>query len=356
MNTVRQTLDAIHALPLPETVRILNLSGHHERVIVASGMRQLLPEAVELLSGPGCAASICPEADLYQAIRLSQDGALTLLVGENLIDLPLGTDSGVPRSLSQAQREGADVRTVSAPIEAILQAEANPQRQMILFAAGYETLLAPLAGMVVEGLPDNLSVLLCGRRVEPLLELLLDRPDSAIDALLLPGNRCALLGTRGWENLSARHHIAAAVAGYTSASILSALHAVLDQHCKDEARVDNLYRAMVRPEGNPMAVDQLERVFALATGHWRGLGSVEQTAYRWRNTYRVVDADQRFTDFRDQMPVGRGEMPPGCECAAVVLGERTPQQCLWFSSRCEPESPHGPCMASDDGTCKLHSD
>ena len=196
-NSPRALLAAIEALPLPGPVRILNLCGDQERVIALSGMRRALPEQVRLLSGPGCAASICPAAELYQAIRLTERHPVTLLVADNMLRLPLGGYVEGPRSLLEARNGGADVRLISAPVEAVLIAQAEPQREMVLFAAGFETLLAPLAGMVLEGLPDNLSLLLCGRRVEPLFEHALVRTDPGFDALLLPGNRCAVTGTLG---------------------------------------------------------------------------------------------------------------------------------------------------------------
>lgn len=353
MSNVRESLAAIEALPLPRTVRILNLCGDQERIISVSEMRRALPRQVELVSGPGCAASICPEADIHQAICLSERQPVTVLVADNLLRLPLSRGNGGRRSLSDAQRLGADVRVASAPIHAVMMARAEPDREMVYFVAGFETLLAPLAGMVLEGLPDNLSILLCGRRVEPLVEQELLDETGDIDALLLPGNRCAVTGTRQWEKLSADFRRPAVVAGYTSPNILSAIHMVLQQHCNGEVRVDNLYRGLVRPEGNALARDQLDRVFELVAGDWRGLGAVQGTAFRMRRTYDVFNADRRFPDYRSELLPDAGGMPDGCECAAVALGRKPPLACPLFLVRCTPQQPYGPCMASDDGACYL---
>ena len=355
MNTLRGVLAAIEALPLPGPVRILNLCGDQERVISLAGMRRVLPRRVQLLSGPGCAASICPEADLYQAIQLVQREAVTLLVSDNMLQLPLGRRVFGARTLLEAKLKGADVRIVSAPIEAVLIAQAEPRREMVFFAAGFETLLAPLAGMVLEGLPENLSVLLCGRRVEPLIEKILSSEDPGFEALLLPGNRCAVTGTAGWEDMTQNFHIPAAVAAYTSNGILAAIHAVLRQRCADEACVDNCYQPMVRPEGDAMALDRLYRVFDIVDGVWRGVGRVEQTAFRLRFAYDVVNADSRHPDYRGELRQSTGEMPDGCECAAVLLGKQEPADCRQFSVGCHIDSPYGPCMASEDGTCYLRS-
>ena len=355
MNTPRGLLEAIEALPLSGPVRILNLCGDQERVISLAGMRRALPQQVRLLSGPGCAASICPEADLYQAIQLARREALTLLVLDNMLQLPLGRQVFGPRTLREARSKGADVRLVSAPVEAVLTAQAEPRREMVFFAAGFEDLLAPFAGMVLDGLPENLSVLLCGRRAEPLLEHILDCDNPGFEALLLPGNRCAVTGMAAWDNLARRFHVPAAVAGYTSTSILTAIHEVLRQHCMGEARVENCYQAMVRPEGDAMSLDRLYRVFDVVDGVWRGVGRVQESAFRLRYAYDVVNADGRHPDYRGELHPDENKMPDGCECAAVLLGRQEPADCSQFSVGCSIAAPYGPCMASEDGTCYLRS-
>ncbi|MCG6966668.1 MAG: hydrogenase formation protein HypD [Chromatiaceae bacterium] len=355
MSTVAQLLGEIARVPLSGPVRVLSLSVDHERVINVSGLRRALPEQVRLVSGPGCAASICPQADLYQAIQLARRHPLTLLAADNMLHLPLNRQLPGPHSLMAAGLEGADVRSVSAPVEALIAARDAPSRQMVLFTAGFETLLAPLAGMVLEGLPKNLSVLVCGRRVEPLLEVMLARGAAGFDALLLPGNRCAVTGMRDWERITGDYRIPAAIAGYSLADVLGALHAVLQQCSQGEARVDNRYRALVRADGLCMARDWLDRVFELGDGRWRGLGSVPASGYRLRHAYAVFDADRRFPDYREQAAAQGSEMPLGCECAAVVLGQKEPIDCKQFALGCSSGSPYGPCMASDDGTCHLRS-
>ena len=353
MNNAREALAAIAALPLRREYRVLNLDGDQERVISLSDMRRMLPPQVHLLSGPGCAATTCPEADIYQAIRLVTGHPVTLLVADNLKRLPLNRVTNGPRTLQQAQLNGADVRSVSVPVEAVLAAEAERERQMIYFVPGFETLLAPLAGAIIDGLPPNLSVLLCGRRVEPLVEQHLFDTATGADALILPGHRCALTGTEEWHRLSADHQRPAAVAGYTVTSILSAIHAVLDQHCTGTVRVDNCYRPLVRAEGNALARDQLFRVFELVEGAWRGVGRVGGSAFQLRRAYDPVNADRRFPDYRGELVAQVDDMPEGCDCAAVMLGRLRPTDCGQFSVRCTPTTPYGPCMASEDGYCFL---
>ena len=240
-------------------------------------------------------------------------------------------------------------------MQAVTLARADPGREMVLFVAGFETLLAPLAGMILEGLPPNLSVLVCGRRVEPLLEGLLRRGEAAFDALLLPGNRCAVTGTAAWERLAGGHRLPSAVAGYTVVGILGALHGLLRQCLAGEARVDNCYRALVRPGSQAAARDWLRRVFKQADGRWRGVGSIPGSALRLRARFAGLDADRRYPDYRGGLSDEQGELPVGCDCAAVLLGRKDPSECARFGDGCRTSSPYGPCMASEDGTCSLRS-
>jgi len=346
-------LAAIRALPLSRPVRILNLSGDHERVISLSELRRALPDRVELVSGPGCPATICPEDDLQRALEITRGHPVTLCAAENLMRLPFDDGHDGLTSLHEAQQRGDDIREIVAPMEAVVMARERPEREMVLFVAGFETLLAPLAGMILEGLPDNLSLLVSGRRIVPLVERLLSAFPNAIDALLLPGNRCAVTGTGDWDRLVARHRKPAAVAGYTYASIVAAIHAVLQQHCGGEARVDNLYRLLARREGNALARDQLERVFEVVDGDLRGLGRLHRTAYRLRCCYEPYNAERRYPSTRSSRGVDGGDMPQGCQCADVVIGSKAPVECRLFSFNCTPSIPYGPCMASEDGACFL---
>ncbi len=355
MNNPQQLLDAMRDLPLSAPVRVLHLSCDHERLINISGLRQALPEHVKLLAGPGCAASICPQNDLYQAIQLAHRRSVTVLAGDNVMRLPLHSKLHGPHSLQAAADAGADVRMINSPIEAVVAARAEPEREMVLFVAGFETLLAPLAGLMLDGMPDNLSVLACGRTVQPMLERILTHEPLGFDGLILPGNRCAITGTRYWERILEKHRLPAVVAGYTLPNLLTALHAVLEQHLRGEAKIENRYKVMVRADGNLMARDQLDRVFELTEGTWRGVGRVPDSAYRLRSAYRVFDADHRHPDYRGELEAKHAELPVGCECADVVVGRKEPVDCPNFDKGCVTASPYGPCMASEDGTCYLRS-
>jgi hydrogenase expression/formation protein HypD len=355
MKSPRDLVAAISAMPLPGTVRILNLSSDHERTINLFGLRRVLPNRVRLLAGPGSAACVCPQEDIYQAIQLARHHDLTLYAPPALFDTVLNAPVSGPRSLREASLDGADIQLAGAPVEAVMAARDRPEREVVLFLAGFEALLGPLAGMILEGLPPNLSLLLCGRRVDPLLEDSVARAGPWFEAVLLPGNRCAVTGTRSWEGISARLQLPAVVAGYTLAGLLGAVHALLSQAVEGKARVDNLYRALVRPDGNPMVRDAMERVFEIGEGGWRGLGRFSGSAYRLRQAYAGLDADERYPSYRGELDTSSGDLPDDCDCAAVLLGRREPHQCRHYQLDCRIATPHGPCMSSPEGVCHQRS-
>lgn len=354
MHNARSSLKAIHALPLRRRVRVLGLSADQERVIALSGLRELLPDRVELLAGPGSAGSLCPASDVYQAIRLCTEHDLSLMVEEDLLSLPGPNGARGPGSLAEARAAGADVRVVSAPVEAVLFAARHPERQAVLFAAGFETLLVPLAGMLLEGLPENLSLLLCGRRAQALLQHASKEQLAKYDALLLPGNRSSLLGLGAWEQVASEVNRPGVVAGYTAPALLQGLHTLLQAVVEQKPGISNCYQPMVRHDGNAVALERLQTVFRIDDGVWRGIGMVKDSAYRLRPAFAEFDADRRFPDVRgvvESMP----DRAAGCGCADVVSGRRPPSACRDYNLRCAPSTPAGPCMAALDGTCRVHS-
>lgn len=352
--TVQTSLDAIHALPLIGHLRVLHLSADHERVIALSHLRELLPEQVELLAGPGSGGSLCPAAEIYQAIRLCVEHDVTLMSEESLLAVPGPHGLAGPISLAEAQAAGADVRDISAPVEAMVYAAQHPERDVVLFAAGFETLLAPLAGMLLEGIPDNLSLLLCGRRAQALLQHATSDQLARYDGLLLPGNRSSLLGVQAWEEVTQPAQRPAVVAGYTAQALLNGLQALLRAIIDGDVGVQNHYRPLVRHNGNPLALQRLHSVFDIVDGRWRGIGSIVDSAYRLRAEYAQHDASRRYPDYRDAVLIAQ-EFHPDCDCDAMISARHSPSSCSGFNQGCAPKNPIGPCMGASDGTCRIHS-
>lgn len=346
-------LDRIRALAPARKVRIMNVCGGHERTVSMSGLRSVLPKEVELIPGPGCPVCVCPEEDIHDAIRLALDRRVMLLAFGDMLRVPVNVPKGEVRTLEQARAAGADVRPVGSPLEALRLARANPDRQVVFFVAGFETTTAPVAAMLLQPPPGNLSVLLSARRTWPAVAMLLESDRPSFDALLAPGHVSTVMGPEEWRFVTERHGLPAAVAGFTPEGLLAAICSVLRQLAEGRCLLDNCYAPVVQPGGNPRARHQLARALDITDANWRGIGIIARSGYQIRPELAAHDARRRFPAAGPFSRKRAGQMPPGCDCARVVLGKIYPDQCRLYGRACTPRAPVGPCMVSDEGACRI---
>lgn len=346
-------LDRIRALPIAGAVRIMNVCGGHERVISMAGLRGVLPNNIRLIPGPGCPVCVCPEEDVYQAIRLALDAGVILTTFGDMLRVPVNVPKSEPRSLAAARTLGADVRPVASPMEVVRIAHQNPDKQVVFFAAGFETTMAPIAAMLLEGVPENLFVLLSGRLTMPAVAMLLDSGKPRFDALVAPGHVATVMGPEQWNFVPQVHEISAAIAGFSPESMLAAIYSVLRQRLEGEVFLDNCYAEVARPGGNHAAQRQLDQVMHVTAANWRGIGSIPESGFALRPAWHAHDARRRFAQLGNGARKRAGQMPPGCDCAKVVLGNIGPNECRLYGRACTPQTPMGPCMVSDEGACRI---
>jgi len=351
--SARQWLEKIRALPLPGRIRIMNVCGGHERSISMAGLRGALPPQVELIPGPGCPVCVCPEEDVYQAIQLAVNEKVILVAFGDMLRVPVNAPKKDARSLEQAKAQGADVRPIASPVEAVTIARANPQKPVVFFAAGFETTTAPVAGMLAQGVPNNLFVLLSGRLTWPAVAMLLESDTPGFEALIAPGHVSTVMGPEEWQFVVDRHGLPAAVAGFTPESLLAAMYSVLRQRIEGRHFLDNCYPHVARAGGNPGAKRWLAETMQIEDANWRGVGIIPRSGFGLRHEQRAHDARQQFRSYEDASRKRRGEMPPGCDCARVVLGKIYPNECILYGRACTPRHPIGPCMVSDEGACHI---
>lgn len=346
-------LTRIRALRPPRPVRIMNVCGGHERAITLAGLRRVLPDYIELIPGPGCPVCVCPEEDLHAAIRLALDHGAVVAAFGDMLRVPANVAKGEPRSLEEAKARGADVRPVASPLEAARIAAEHPDREVVFFAAGFETTTAPVAAMLNQGAPANLRLLLAARLTWPAVAMLLESEAPGFDALIAPGHVATVMGPEEWSFVVERHGLPAAVAGFTPESLLAAICSVLRQHLEGRRFLDNCYPELVRAGGNPGARAQLDRALDVVDANWRGIGVIPRSGYRLRSHLAARDARAVFPGIDDAARKRAGTMPPGCDCARVVLGRIRPDECRLYGRACTPGRPIGPCMVSDEGACRI---
>jgi hydrogenase expression/formation protein HypD len=351
--SAKQWLALIHELPLEGTTKIMNICGGHERSITMAGLRAALPEQIELVPGPGCPVCICPEEDVFEAIQLALNEDIILIAFGDMLRVPVNVPKVRARSLEQAKAAGADIRPIATPLEAVSIAKQNPNKPVVFFAAGFETTTAPVASMLVQGVPDNLYILLSGRLTWPAVAMLLDSGQVGFQALVAPGHVATVMGPEEWQFVPEQHQMPAAVAGFSPESLLAAMYSVLRQRIQGRAFLDNCYSELVRAGGNPTAQAQLQTSMQVVDANWRGIGVIPKSGFALSESYAAHDSRKHFPSYAEDARKRAGEMPPGCDCAKVVLGQAYPDECRLYARACTPRNPIGPCMVSDEGACRI---
>ncbi len=346
-------LERIRSLPLPDNIRVMNVCGGHERSISMAGLRTALPANIELIPGPGCPVCVCPEEDIYQAIQLALHEDIILLAFGDMLRVPVNVPKGEVRSLEQARAAGADIRPVASPLDVTAIARQQPDKTIVFFAAGFETTTAPVAAMIAEGLPDNVQVLLSGRLTWPAVSMLLQSGEAGFQALVAPGHVATVMGPEEWSFVTDDFHIPTAVAGFSPESLLAATYSVLRQSLEDRIFLDNCYPELVKPGGNAGAKKQMSDVLDVVDANWRGIGIIPGSGFELKESYAKHNARIQFPSYDEENRRRKGKMPPGCDCANVVLGKKYPNECVLYGKACTPRNPVGPCMVSDEGACRI---
>lgn len=328
-------------------VRLMEVCGTHTVAIFRHGIRALLPDSIRLLSGPGCPVCVTAAADVEAAIGLARSGDATLATFGDMLRVP-----GRRASLAEARADGADVRVVYSPLDALALAERDPSREIVFFATGFETTSPLVAGTIAEadrrGVA-NFSILSVHKAVPPALQALLGSGEVSVDGFILPGHVCTVTGIGPFGFLPAEHGKAAVVTGFEAADILAGVAMLLAQIAAGAPRVEIQYASVVRPAGNPRAREILERHFEPCDAHWRGIGTIPASGLALRAAFASRDAVRRFGLERPDVPD-----PAACQCGSVLKGIATPPDCRLFGKACTPEHPVGACMVSSEGSCAAY--
>lgn len=338
-------LEAIRGMDLPP-VRIMEVCGTHTMAIARSGLRQLLPDRVRLVSGPGCPVCVTPAAAMDQVLELSARPEVTLATYGDLMKVP-GSVRG--DDLRRRKALGADVRVVYSPMDALELAAREPDRQVVFLGVGFETTAPGTALTVLEAAQrgiGNFSLLSLLKRTPPALHALMARSDTAIDALLCPGHVATILGADAFDFLPRQYDLPAVVAGFEAGDLLCAVYALLCQLRDGTPRLENEYTRAVSAQGNPAALAVMDRVLEPRAELWRGLGLLPDSGLALKREFAPWDAARRF----DLPPVTR-DAPTPCRCGEVICGLIPPDRCPLFGTVCTPDAPTGPCMVSGEGAC-----
>jgi hydrogenase expression/formation protein HypD len=375
-DAARALAEAIRARSTRPT-RLMEFCGGHTHAILRFGIPDLLPPTVSLRSGPGCPVCVTSATDLDWAIALARVPNVILATFGDMIRVPgsppayaapprrghpprspstpLRTSAGGSeegQTLAQAKAEGADVRVVYSPLDALRIARENPTQPVIFLGVGFETTAPMVASAVLaaeaEGL-TNFTVFSTHKLTPPATRAILDVGEVALGGIIGPGHVTTVIGADAWRFLPEKYGIPVAIAGFEPLDILQAVLALVEMVEEGRPAVHNAYPRSVRPEGNLAAQQAMEEVFETADAEWRGFGSVPASGLQIREAFARFDAARVFP-----VEVAPAREPPGCRCGEVLRGVLLPTECALFGKTCTPQSPVGPCMVSAEGACAAY--
>ncbi len=325
-------------------VRFMEVCGTHTVSICRHGIRELLPPAITLTSGPGCPVCVTATADIDSFIKAAElEGSIVTTFGD-LLRVP-----GSRSSLQEARAEGADIRTVYSSLDALQIARQNPGRQVIFLGVGFETTTPTVAAAILtadqEGL-QNFSVISAHKVMPPALDALLVDPEIQIDGLICPGHVSIMIGANAYEPFVERYNIPCVIAGFEPVDILKAVLMLAAQVKTGAPKVEIAYDRAVSNGGNRQAMTVMYRIFEPADALWRGLTIIPGSGLAIRPEFDFYNARKRF-----DLEVVAAKDPAGCACGDVLKSIKTPADCKLFGTACLPEHPIGPCMVSGEGSC-----
>ena len=325
-------------------LRFMEVCGTHTVAIFRSGIRQILPDNVELVSGPGCPVCVTNDDYIDKAIFYSKQKNFIVATFGDMLKVP-----GSRSSLSDASAEGAEIKIVYSPLDCLEIAQENSSKKVIFLAVGFET-TAPTAAATVlaaraQGI-SNLFMLSAQKLVPPALRFLLNDSAVKVDGFLLPGHVAVVIGADAFKFLSEEFKIPGAVAGFEADEILTALLSLLEQIENNRAEVSNNYRAVVKAEGNLSAKKILAQVYEVADVSWRGMGEIPASGLKMCDEFAEFDIERV-----EPAKIERVEKKTACRCGEVLRGMINPTQCPLFGKACKPLHAIGPCMVSVEGVC-----
>jgi hydrogenase expression/formation protein HypD len=328
-------------------LRLMEFCGGHTHAIMRYGLRSLLTEAVELRSGPGCPVCVTGNADLDWAIALAKTPGVILTTFGDMVRVP-----GSRESLLDAKASGADVRMVYSTLDALEIARQNPERPVAFLGVGFETTAPTIAAAILQADAEdltNFSVFSLHKLTPPATRAILEAGELALDGIIGPGHVTTIIGSDAWGFLPADYGIPVAVAGFEPLDILRAVEDLVYMVLDAMPSISNTYARSVSPEGNPAALEVMERVFEVCDADWRGFGVVPASGLSIRPKFARFNAEESF-----DVDPGPTHEHRGCRCGEVLRGAISPPDCALFDKACTPARPIGPCMVSAEGACAAY--
>ncbi|MEM7398347.1 MAG: hydrogenase formation protein HypD [Pseudomonadota bacterium] len=331
-----------------QPLHIMEVCGGHTHSIFRYGIEGMLPEEIELVHGPGCPVCVLPMGRVDDCVAIAERSDVIFTTFGDAMRVP-----GSSKSLLQAKADGADIRMVYSPMDALALARNNPDREVVFFGIGFETTMPSTALTILQAAREdirNFSVFCNHITIIPTIKAILDSPAIRIDGFLGPGHVSMVIGTTPYNFIADYYKKPLVVAGFEPLDVLHSIWMVLKQIAERRAEIENQYGRVVPERGNNAALEAVSDVYELREFfEWRGLGSIDHSGVKLREAYAQFDAEQKFT-----VPNISIADPKSCQCGEVLKGVIKPWQCKLFGSACTPETPMGALMVSTEGACSAY--
>lgn len=338
----------IARLSADRPVKLMEVCGGHTHAIYKHGLQDLLPPTVELVHGPGCPVCVIPMGRIDDAIAITRQPGVIFATYGDMMRVPSSTGS-----LIDAKADGADVRFIYSPLDALALARRNPDREVVFFAVGFETTAPSTAATLLRAREEgitNFSVFCNHVTIIPAMKAILDSPGMSLNGFIGPGHVSTIIGVAPFEFIPREYGLPIVISGFEPSDILQSVVMLLRQLGSGTATVENQYARVVRHTGNRRAMEMMMETMQLRPFfEWRGLGFISQSALALRPEFADYDAEVRFA-----LPNVRVTDPKACQCGEVLKGAIKPWQCKVFGTACTPETPIGSCMVSPEGACAAY--
>lgn len=326
---------------------IMEICGGQTHAIVKYGIDHLLPEQLNFVHGPGCPVCVTPRELIDRAIAIAQLPKVIFTSFGDMMRVP-----GSRKDLLMVKSEGADVRMVYSPLDALKLAQNNPDREVVFFAVGFET-TAPANAMAVfqahnSGI-KNFSILSSQVLVPPAMEAILSSPDNKVQGFLAAGHVCTVTGYQDYYPLARKYKIPIVVTGFEPLDILQGTYMVLKQLEEGRIDIENQYARVVQPEGNIPSMKLIREVFQISNRNWRGIGEIPDSGLELRQKYENHDAKKKF-----KVEIEEQKSESECIAGIILQGRKKPVDCPAFGTKCTPEHPLGAPMVSSEGACAAY--
>lgn len=330
------------------SLKIMEVCGGHTHAIYKHGLEDLLPPSIDLVHGPGCPVCVIPMGRLDDAVAIAREPDVIFTTFGDMMRVP---SSG--GSLLHAKAEGADVRFVYSPLDALKLARENPDRPVVFFAIGFETTAPSTAATLLRARAEGIAnfFVFCNHvTIVPAIKAILDSPGMQLGGFIGPGHVSTIIGLRPFDFVPERYHLPMVVSGFEPTDILQSIVMILRQLDAGHPAVENQYARVVRADGNPAALSALAQTMELRPYfEWRGLGFISHSALKLKPEFAAFDAEVRFS-----VPGVRVSDPKACQCGEVLKGVIKPWECRVFGTACTPDRPIGTCMVSPEGACAAY--